>query len=160
MKNESRKRLLTDVVVFMAWAELEAQGEGREQLELLRELQRPVRTHRPVAFPALEAFHVVVAGGVAVVVDHEKDVAFHALLRKGVLVVRTVDVQVVVDGHLHRVFSVHESEETNRGTNSQTLSENVTSFNTTPSKSTLLSMEREIARGSCHSWCRYSPCRL
>lgn len=56
---------------------------------------------------------MVVAGGVAVVVDHEKDVAFHALLRKGVLVVRTVDVQVVIDGHLHRVFSVHESEETN-----------------------------------------------
>lgn len=104
-----RRRLLTDVVVFVAWAKLKAQREGCEELELLWELKGPVWTHWAVAFPALEAFHVVVAGGVAVIVDHKKDVTFHALLRKMVLVVRTVDVQVVVDGHLHCVFTMQES---------------------------------------------------
>lgn len=104
-----RRRILTDVVVFVAWAKLKAQREGCEQLELLWELKGPVRTHWAVAFPALKAFHVVVAGGVAIIIDHVKDVAFHALLRKMVLVVRTVDVQVVVDGHLHSVLTMQES---------------------------------------------------
>lgn len=106
---ELERRLLTDVVVFVAWAKLKAQREGCEELELLWEFKGPVWTHWAVAFPALEAFHVVVAGGVAIIVDHKKDVTFHALLRKMVLVVRTVDVQVVIDGHLHCVFTMQES---------------------------------------------------
>jgi len=88
--------------------ELEAQAEGREELELLREAQRPVGPAGPVALPALEAAHPVLAGSVALVVDHEQDVALHAPVGRRALVVRTVDVQVVVDVHRHPVLAVPE----------------------------------------------------
>lgn len=109
-----RRRLLTDVVVFMTWTELKAQRERCEQLKLLWELEGPIWTYWAVAFPAFKAFHVVVAGGIAIIIDHEKDVAFHALLRKMFLVVRTVDIQVVIDGHLHSVFTMQESKGINK----------------------------------------------
>lgn len=99
---------LTDVVVFSARSELKAQGEGSEELELLREAQGSVGTAGAVALPALEAAHPVLAGGVALLVDHEEDVALHAPVGRRALVVRTVDVQVVVDVHRHPVLSVPE----------------------------------------------------
>lgn len=97
-----------DVVVLVSRPELEAQAEGREELELLGELERSVGALRPVALPAFEAFAPVVAGGVAVVVHHVQDVVLHALCRQRHLVVGAVDVQVVVDGHLHRVLATHK----------------------------------------------------
>lgn len=100
--------LLTDVVVLSARSELKAKREGGEELELLGELERSVGALGPVALPALEALHAVVAGGVAVVVDHEEDVALHALQGERVLVVGAVDVQVVVDGHLHGVLPMEK----------------------------------------------------
>lgn len=103
--------VLTDVVVLVSWPELEAQAEGGEQLELLGELERPVGALRAVTLPALESLPAVVAGGVAVVVHHVQHVLLHALVRLRPLVVRTVDVQVVVDGHLHRVLAPKEPEE-------------------------------------------------
>jgi len=83
--------------------ELVAQREGAVALELLRELDGRVGRVGPVALPPLEA-QLRVAVPVAVVADHVEDVllagAHHAL---AVVVVRAVDVQVVVDVHLHRV---------------------------------------------------------
>lgn len=99
---------LTDVVVLVSRPELEAQGEGREELELLGEAQGSVRTAGAVALPALEASHPVLAGGVALVVDHEQDVALHAAVGWRPLVIGTVDVQVVVDVHRHPVLSMPE----------------------------------------------------
>lgn len=98
---------LTYVVVLVARPELEAEAERREQLELLGELERAVGALRPVTLPAFEAFAAVVAGGEAVVVDHEQHVSLH-LLRLRPVVVRAVNVQVVVNGHLHRVLASME----------------------------------------------------
>lgn len=95
----------------MSRSELEAQAEGCEQLELLREFERPVGALGPVTLPAFEALPVMVAGRVPVVVDHVQDVVLHALRWLWPLVVRTVDVQVVVDRHLHRVVTSKEPEE-------------------------------------------------
>lgn len=100
--------VLTDVVVLVSRPELEAQGEGREELELLGEAQGSVGTAGAVALPALEASHPVLAGGVALMVDHEQDVALHAAVGRRSLVIGTVDVQVVVDVHRHPVFSMPE----------------------------------------------------
>lgn len=63
---------------------------------------------RPVALPALEALGGVVARAVAIVVDHVEDVALGALLRYRVFIVRTVDVQVVVDAHVDVVVPAME----------------------------------------------------
>lgn len=92
----------------MSRPELKAQGEGSEELELLREAQGPVGAAGTVALPALEATHPVLAGSVALVVDHEQDVALHAPVGRKALVVRAVDVQVVVNVHCHPVLSVPE----------------------------------------------------
>lgn len=97
---------LTDVVVLVSGAELEAERERREELEFLREAQRPVGVLRPVTLPAFKAPHAVFAGGVALVVNHEEDVALHPAGRLRLLVVRTVHVQIVVDVHGDGVFSV------------------------------------------------------
>lgn len=88
MSNE----LLTDVVVLVSRAELEAQREGCKELELLGELERPTGAQWPITLPALEAPDEVVAGDVAVVADHVEDVALHTLGWEWRLVVRTVDV--------------------------------------------------------------------
>lgn len=98
----------TDVVVLVPGPELEAQREGSEELELLREAQGPVWTSGTVAFPAFEATHPVLARSVALVVDHEQDVALHAAVGRKALVERTVNVQIVVDVHRHPVFSMPE----------------------------------------------------
>lgn len=92
----------------MSRPELKAQGEGGEELELLREAQGSVRTAGTVALPALEATHPVLAGSVALVVDHKQDVALHAPVGRRTLVVRTVDVQIVINVHCHPVLSVPE----------------------------------------------------
>lgn len=92
---------LTDVVILVANVELVAQREGAVALELLRELDGCVGSVRPVALPPLEA-HLGITVPVATVTDHVEDVllsgAHHAL---AVIVMGTVDVQVIVDIHLH-----------------------------------------------------------
>lgn len=100
--------LLTDVVVLVTRSKLEAEAEGGEELELLGELEGAVGALRPVALPAFEAPPPVVAGGVAVVVHHVQHVVLHELARLRLLVVRTVDIQIVVDGHLHGVLAQKE----------------------------------------------------
>lgn len=94
---------LTDVVVLLSNVELVAQREGAVALELLRELDGCVGGMRSVTLPPLEA-HLGVAVPVTTVTDHVEDVllsgANHAL---AVVVVRAVDVQVVVNIHLHCV---------------------------------------------------------
>lgn len=97
--------MLTYVVVLSAGAKFEAQGERGEELELLRELERSVRREGPVALPALEALGGVVARAVAVVVHHVEDVALRPLVRDGVHVVRTVDVEVIVYAHIDVVIA-------------------------------------------------------
>lgn len=60
---------------------------------------------RPVTLPSLEAFGRVVAGTVAVKVHHVEDVALRLVFRDGVLVVRTEDIQVVVDADVDVVVA-------------------------------------------------------
>ena len=102
----------------MAHVELVAQREGAVALKLLGELDGRVGRMRPVAFPPLEA-QLRVAGAVAAVADHVE----HVLLGHGALwrppldagvIVRAVDVQVVVDAHLHRVALPPQAAETDR----------------------------------------------
>lgn len=98
--------ILTDVVVLVSGAELEAKREGGEELEFLGESERPVWTLRPVALPALKAPHPVLTAQIAVVVDHEEDVALHAAVGLRALVVRAINVQIVIDVDRHGVFSM------------------------------------------------------
>lgn len=98
-------RVLTDVEVFPAWSEFESQRKGCEELELLRELERPIGRVGPVALPPLEPFGRVVAGAVAVEVHHVQDVALRPVFRDGVLVVRAENVQVVVDADVDVVVA-------------------------------------------------------
>lgn len=98
-------RVLTDVVILSAGAELEAQRERREELELLGELQRSVRRQGPVALPALEALGGVVARAVAVVVHHVEHVALGPVVGHRAGVVRTVHIEVVVDADVDVVIS-------------------------------------------------------
>lgn len=102
--------VLTDVVVLMARPKLKTKAEGREELELLRELERAIGALRPVALPAFEAPPPVVASGIAVVVYHVQHVVLHELTRLRLHIVRTVDIQVVVDSHLHSVLPQEEPE--------------------------------------------------
>lgn len=94
---------LTDVVILLADVELVAQREGAVALELLGELDGRVGGVRPVTLPPLEA-HLGITAPVTAIADHVEDVllsgAHHAL---AVVVMRAVDVQVVVDVHLHCV---------------------------------------------------------
>lgn len=77
-------------------------------MELLRELERPVWRVRSVALPALEALRGVVARAVAIVVDHVEDIALRSVLRHGVFIVRTVDIQVVIYAHIDVVVTTME----------------------------------------------------
>lgn len=111
MMGDTKTRIeLTDVVVLMSRAELEAQREGCEELKLLGELEWPDGTQGPVTLPALEASDEVIAGDVAIVANHVEDVTLHALCWERSLVVWTVDVKVVVDGYLHCVLAMYEPE--------------------------------------------------
>lgn len=92
----------------MSRSELKTKREGGEELKLLREAQGSVRTLGPVTLPPLEAPHAVLTGEVTIMVDHEQDVALHATVRLGRLVVRTVHVQIVIDAHGHRIFTLPE----------------------------------------------------
>ena len=123
---------LTDVVILLANVELVAQREGAVALELLGELDGRVRGMRPVALPPLEA-QLRVTIPVAAVTDHVEDVllsgAHHAL---AVVVMRAVDVQVVVDVHLHRVSlptQTGQKEITKTITNPWKMLESKCSFN-------------------------------
>lgn len=64
---------------------------------------------RPVALPTLEALGGVVACAVAVVVDHVEDIALCPFLRHGVLIMRTVDIQVVIYAHVDVIITTVES---------------------------------------------------
>lgn len=92
----------------MSRSELKAEAEGSEQLELLRELEWTSGTLWTVAFPAFEAPPPVVAACVAIIVYHVQHVVLHELSRLCLLIIWTVDVQVIVDGHFHRVLSTEE----------------------------------------------------
>lgn len=98
----------------MSGSELEAEREWREELELLGEAQRAFCVLRPVALPAFETPHAVFTAGVAFVVHHEEDVALHPAGRLRLLVVRTEDIQIVVDVHGDGVIPVPEPRERRR----------------------------------------------
>lgn len=97
--------ILTDIVVFSAWPKFKPQGERREELKFLRELQGPVGRMGSIALPALETFGRVVAGTITIVVDHVENVPFRPLLRNRVNVVRTVDVQIIINANVYVVVS-------------------------------------------------------
>lgn len=90
----------------MAWSKLKTQWERGEELELLREFQGPIGWIGPVALPAFEAILSMVAGIVAFIIHHVQDVPFHALHGEWNLIVWAVDIQVVIDAHLHGVVTL------------------------------------------------------
>lgn len=63
---------------------------------------------RPIALPTFEPLGSVVACAVAIVVHHVEDVALRPLLWHRVLVMRTVDIQVVVNAHVNVVVPTVE----------------------------------------------------
>lgn len=62
----------------------------------------------PVAFPAFKALGGVVTCAVAIIVDHVEDIAFRPFFRHRVFIVRTVDIQVVVNAHIDVIVSTME----------------------------------------------------
>lgn len=92
----------------MARPELEAQGEGGEELKLLGEAQGPVRATGPVTLPAFETPHAVLAGGVALMVHHKQDVTLHPAMGGWPLVEGTVYVQIVVNVDRDSVLAMPE----------------------------------------------------
>lgn len=107
---------LTDVVVALSLAELLAQRERREALELFRELLGRVGGEGPGALPAQLIERVRLAHLVVLQVHHVEHVALGLLGRDlAALVVRADDVQVVVDAHVHRVLVAYEALDRERG---------------------------------------------
>lgn len=111
-------RALTDVVVLVSGAELEPERKRCKELEFFREAQRPVDVLWPVTLPAFKTPHAVFTGHVAIVVNHEKDVTLHPAGRLRLLVVWTVDIQIVIDVHGNGVLSVPKPVETARNVRS------------------------------------------
>lgn len=98
-----------DVVVAMSLFELLAQGERRKPLELLRELFWAMEGEGLVALPAQLVAGAGLAVGVLLVLHQVEGVALHGVRGHiAVLVVRTDDVQVVVEADLNRVLIPEE----------------------------------------------------
>lgn len=107
--------ILTDIIILLANVKLVAEREGAVALELLREFDGCVRGVRTVTLPSLEA-QLRVTGPVTAITDHVE----HILLRDPPLtavVVRTVDVQIVIDVHLQRVALFTKSDDTEKHKN-------------------------------------------
>lgn len=123
-QNICDRRIPTDIVVALPLAELLAQGEGGEALELLRELLGRVGGEGPRALPAQLVEGVRLAHVVVLLVHHVEHVALGILrAHLAVGVVRADDVQVVVDANLHRVLVPQEPA---RGAGEETREEQVT----------------------------------
>lgn len=106
---------LTDVVVALSLAELLAQCERCEALELFGELLRRVGGEGPGTLPAQLIERVRLAHLVVLKVHHVEDVALGLLGRDlATLVVRADDVQVVVDAHVHCVLVTYKAGERER----------------------------------------------
>lgn len=73
--------LLTYIIILSARPELKTQGEGCEELELLRELEWPIRRVWSVALPTFEALGCVITSAVAIIVHHIENIALSPLLR-------------------------------------------------------------------------------
>ncbi len=94
--------------------ELVAEREGAVALELFREFDWCVRGVGTVTLPAFEA-QLRVTRTVTTITDHVE----HVLLGDASLaavVVRTVDIQIVIDIHLHRVALLTKSDDTKKHT--------------------------------------------
>ncbi len=94
--------------------ELVAEREGAVALELFREFNWCVRGVGTVTLPAFEA-QLRVTRTVTTITDHVE----HVLLGDASLaavVVRTVDIQIVIDIHLHRVALLTKSDDTKKHT--------------------------------------------
>lgn len=103
---------LTDVVVALSLAELLAQRERREALELFRELLGRVGGEGSGALPAQLIERVRLAHIVVLLIHHIEDVPLGLLGRDlATLVVRADDVQVVVDVHVYCVLVTYEAGE-------------------------------------------------
>lgn len=102
--------VLTDVEILPAWPELKSQWEGREELELFRELQWSIWGMRPITLPPLEPFGSVITGAVAIKVHHVQNIAFCLIFRHWVFIVRAEHIQVVVDADIDVIVTSLESE--------------------------------------------------
>lgn len=94
--------------------ELVAKREGAVALELFREFDWCVRGVGTVTLPAFEA-QLRVTRPVTTITDHVE----HVLLCDASLaavVVRTVDIQIVIDIHLHHVALLTKSDDTKKHT--------------------------------------------
>lgn len=104
--------ILTDVIILMPNVELIAEREGAVALKLFRELDRCMRGMGAVALPAFEA-QLRVTRTVTTITDHVE----HVLLSDtslAAVVVRTVDIQIVIDIHLHSVALLTKSDDTEK----------------------------------------------
>lgn len=94
--------------------ELIAEREGAVALELFREFDWCMWGVGTVTLPAFEA-QLRVTRTVTTITDHVKYVLLgHASL--AAVVVRTVDIQIVIDIHLHRVALLTKSDDTEKHT--------------------------------------------
>lgn len=102
--------ILTDIIILVPNVELIAEREGAVALKLFRELDWCMRGVRAVTLPAFEA-QLRVTRTVTTITDHVE----HVLLSDtslAAVVVRTVDIQIVIDIHLHSVALLTKSDDT------------------------------------------------
>lgn len=100
---------LTDIVVAVSLLELLAQGEGREALEFLRQLLRAMLGAGLVALPANLVLGLGLAQLVLLALHQVQGVPLHGSVRHGViLIMRTDDIQVVIQPHVYRVVLIPE----------------------------------------------------
>lgn len=112
----TQKSILTDVIVAFSLTKLLPKREGSKALELFRELLRSVRCKRVVALPAHLVIWLELAGIVVFTLHHVEHVALRVHQRHLALrVMRTDDVQVVVELHLHCVVVLFEPAEMRQG---------------------------------------------
>lgn len=93
-----------DIIIVLPGGELEAQREGGVPLDLLGESDWPLGCVGAVTFPAFEGLGGLIAAFVALTFHHVEEEALGVLGGDPAVVVRTVDVQVVVDLHPHRII--------------------------------------------------------
>lgn len=97
--------MLTNIVVTLSLAELLAQSEGSEALELLRELLWSVRSERSGTLPAQLVEGLRLAVLIVLQLHHIEHVPLGLLgWDLAPCVVRTDDVQVVIDADIHGVI--------------------------------------------------------
>lgn len=92
----------------MSRTKLKPQREWRKQLEFFRKLQWSIRGIWTIAFPSFEPLLPMVTGGMAIIIYHIKYVTLHPVCWERNFIMGAVNIQVIIDAHIHSVVTMME----------------------------------------------------